>query len=38
VRLHWLTGWIDHPSPWIDIAIFAAIVGVVIFGILVVFG
>jgi hypothetical protein len=23
--MRWLTGWITHPSPWIDVAIWAAV-------------
>jgi hypothetical protein len=38
VRLHWLTDWISDPSPWIDIAIFVALVGAVIFVFWAVFG
>ena len=38
VRLHWLTGWITHPSQWIDIVIFVALVGAVIFVFWAVFG
>ena len=30
MRMGWLTGWITDPSPWIDIAIFVAVVGAVL--------
>jgi hypothetical protein len=31
VRPRWLTSWITDPSPWIDIALFVAVVGAVVF-------
>jgi hypothetical protein len=38
VRPRWLTGWITDPSPWIDIALFVAVVGAVVFMLWAVFG
>ena len=38
MRMRWLTGWITDPSPWIDIALFVAVVGAVVFMIWAVFG
>jgi hypothetical protein len=38
VRLHWLTDWITHPSPWTDITIFVALVGAVLFMLWAAFG
>jgi hypothetical protein len=35
--LRWLTGWITHPSPRIDVALVAAVVGVLLFLIVVAF-
>jgi hypothetical protein len=32
----WLTGWLTHPSTWIDVAIFAAIGAVLVLNIVVV--
>ena len=37
-RLRWLPGWINNPSPWIDVANTVAVVGAVVFTIWVVFG
>jgi hypothetical protein len=31
MRMRWLTGWITHPSPWIDVVIVAALVVAMIF-------
>jgi hypothetical protein len=31
MRMRWLTGWITTPSPWIGVAIVAALVAAVIF-------
>ena len=38
MTLRWLTGWLTDLSPWIDIAIFVAVVGAVVFMIWAVFG
>jgi hypothetical protein len=38
VMPHWLTGWITHPSQWIDVAIYVARIGAMIFVIWAVFG
>jgi hypothetical protein len=38
VRPRWLTRLLTDPSPWVDRAIFVAVVGAVIFMIWVVFG
>jgi hypothetical protein len=38
MRMRWLTGWITDPSPWIDIALFVAVVGAVVFMLWAVFG
>jgi hypothetical protein len=38
VRPRWLTGWLNHPSPWIDVANVAAVIVAVAFTIWVVFG
>ena len=38
MRLRWLTSWINNPSPWIDIALFVAVVGAVGFMLWAVFG
>jgi hypothetical protein len=31
MQMRWLTGWITHPSRWIDVAIVAALGATVIF-------
>ena len=31
MRMRWLTGWVTHPSFWIDLAIVAALGAAVIF-------
>jgi hypothetical protein len=36
--MRWLTGRITHPSPWVDVAIVAAVSGAVVFMIWAVFG
>ena len=31
MRMRWLTGWVTHPSYWVDVAIVAALGAAVIF-------
>jgi hypothetical protein len=38
MRMRWLTGWITHPSYWVDVAIVAALVAAVIFVVVVMLG
>jgi hypothetical protein len=38
MRTRWLTGWITHPSRWIDVALFAAIGLAVLFIVVVMLG
>jgi hypothetical protein len=38
MRMRWLTGWITHPSLWVDTAIVAALVAAVIFVVVVMLG
>ena len=38
MRMRWLTGWITHPSRWIDVALFTAIGAAVILVLVVMLG
>jgi hypothetical protein len=38
MRMRWLTGWITHPSLWIDVTLFTTIGAAVILVIVVMLG